>query len=727
MYLLNVLVQHKVYSLDKEFFYASSKPVSVGARVAIKFNNSEIIGFVNSFSLYNGTLEEASKEYGFDIFEISSIIDDSPIINDELLKLAKQLSSYYFYPLIGVLQTMLPPSLRPKTVLYNAPKIKYEKFYTINREKLSDLCINSKIEKILKKFDGRLSLKTSELSKSKTLSELIDSQIIEIVSKETMRYKAISTFNYEEKITLTEEQNTAYLGVLNSDKTSFLIKGVTGSGKTEIYIKLAEKILQENKTVIVLVPEIALTSLMISRFLSYFKDGVAVLHSSLSDAQKYDEYRKISRGEAKITIGTRSAIFAPNKNLGLIIIDEENDECYKQDDQFLLYNAKEVALLRAKNNGAKVVFGSATPSIDLMSRALKNDVALFELKNRYKNVSLPKVSLVDRSDFKMFSSKSSVYSLPTILKIKETLDKNGQVMILINSRGYSKSVVCRECGHVFKCPRCNLPLHYHKNDNSLYCHHCEYKIKKPSTCPDCGSSFFSFSSFGIEKAEEDFKKIFNVPYLVLDSDRTPKSSQIEDILDKFNKGIVKVLIGTQIVAKGHDFKNVTLSVVLNADALFNFPNYRSNEMTFSLLTQMIGRSGRESGGEAIIQSSFPKNEVILFVLNQDYDGFYNYEIKNRQKLSNPPFMSIVAFELTSKKYETLGSVNLKNYLASSFKNGEIVLGPSLIRMEKGQYLTRIFVKYKKLSLIKETISDLIQIYSMRSDLHLRINFNPYSF
>ncbi|MBP5694314.1 MAG: primosomal protein N' [Bacilli bacterium] len=731
MYILKILVEHTVLKLNREFLYSCEKEVEIGVRVFINFNKQEIIGFVINCFKIDEPIESYSKKLGFDIKPIKQILDEKPIVNKELWSLAQQLSDHYFYPLIGVLQTMLPNSMKPKHVALNAPKIKYDQFYIINKEKLNTSILSKNAAKLVLKFENTPILEKNKLSKSKTLDDLIERKIIEIKTVEANRYVPKLTFNYEKEITLTEEQNFAFEEILKDDEYStYLLKGVTGSGKTEVYIKLIEQVKLKNKGAIILVPEIALTPLMISRLLSYFNEGVAVLHSSLTPAQRYDEYRRISKGEATIVVGTRSAIFAPVKGLGLIIIDEENDESYKEDDQRFLYNARDVALMRIKMNNAKLVLGSATPSVETMAKARKGLIKLIELKNRYYDVDLPNVMVVNRNDRNLFSLKSNIFSLPLIQKIKEVVSRGDQVILLINSRGYSNNLQCRECGEVFKCPTCNLPLHYHRTDNILYCHHCEYKIKKPNRCPKCNSEHFKFGNFGIERVEEDFKKLFNIPYLILDSDRANKTYQIENILKEFNDNKYQVLIGTQMVSKGHDFKNVSLVGVLNADTLLNFPNYRSNEMTFSLLTQTIGRAGRfEKTGEAIIQTSYVDNFVIQSSTKQDYEEFYSREIKLRKMCDYPPFLNLLSFSIRSKKYENTQkySDSIKKYFDSLNLKDVQILGPSKITEVKPFFINNIFVKYKKLNDLKEKIELLIESYKNQNDVELKINLNPYSY
>lgn len=715
--------------MDREFIYYSKIKVDVGTRASINFNEQKIIGFITECTFFDSTIEDLEKEYGFEIKEVTEIIDNVPIINSELFSLAQRLASYYLYPLIGVLQTMLPPSLKPKDAFYNAPKIKYESFYEltkkVNKEELT------KFEcKVIDKFDGKLTLKTTEIGKTKALQKLIGAGVIKLITREANRYIPSLTFEYEKDISLTNEQNLVFNEIINSNDKVFLLKGVTGSGKTEVYIKLIEHYLNMNKGAIILVPEIALTPLMISRVLSYFESEVAVLHSSLTPAQKYDEYRKISNGKAKIVIGTRSAIFAPIHNLGLIVIDEENDECYKQDEQGLLYNAKEVAILRGENKDVKIVFGSATPSIEMMAKAKNKQIKLLELNHRYKEIKLPKVTIVNRLDRNLYSYHSSIFSLPMIIKIKEVIKNNEQAILLINSRGYSNNLTCRECGYVFKCPTCGLPLHYHKENDVLYCHHCDYKIKKPKICPSCGSKYFKYGNFGIEKVEEDFKRIFNVPYLVLDSDRTNKTYQIEEVLRDFNEKKTNILIGTQLVSKGHDFKSVSFVGILNADTLLNYPNYRSKEITFNLISQTIGRAGRDlKQGSAIIQTSYPNDYSIIYASNHDYEGFYNEEIKYRKMMLNPPFIGICSLELASKRQDLIYSKlkEMKKYLDSLSLDMVKILGPNLIRKKGNNYYGNIFIKYKKLSSIKAAINDLISVYGAQSLFKLTINFNPFTF
>ena len=728
MYIVKILAQHSLYELDREFYYLSNDKIQTGVRVIINFHNQEIIGFVFECIETDKSKEELEIESGFDYKFIDRVMDNEPIINDELMKLAKALHERYLYPQIGVLQTMLPPSLKPTKTAMNAPKIKYEYFYELVKE-VDRSTLDAHSKKLYQRYLENKKIYKKDQNPCKSLIKLLDLGILKEGKEEINRFTITKTFDYHDEFLLSEEQQKVYDSIVNGDDGTYLLHGVTGSGKTEIYIKLIDTCIKKGEGTILLVPEIALTPLMISRLVSYFKEGVAVLHSSLTSTQKYDEYRKIARGEAKIVVGTRSAIFAPVQNLKLIIIDEENDDSYKQDDQGLLYHATEIARIRTKLFGGKIVLGSATPSIDSYVKAQKGVYKYLTLTKRYKNVNLPEVSIVDMNNRLNFSRFSTIFTLPSIQQIKLALLNNEKIIILINSRGYGRRYYCRECGYVFKCPKCDLPLFYHKEDKVLYCHHCEHKEKLPKKCPKCGGTYFSMGDFGIEKVEEDFKKIFNVPYLVLDSDRTKKTREIEAVLKDFDEGKANVLIGTQLVSKGHDFKNVGLAIVLDADVLMNHPNFRNRENTYSILTQTIGRAGRDdSYGRAIIQTRTPDNPVILAAAEQNYSKFAKYEILQRKKFNYPPYSSVLAIMVSGKSNKEIieFAASVKNFFESLHIEGTVILGPSKATQKFNVFFTNIFIKYKKLVLIQEAIEDIINLYNSQKKVKLKLNFNPFN-
>lgn len=723
IYLLSVLTEHKVLSLDRNFTYYSSKEVFVGSRVRINFNGQFLVGFILKVEKIDD-LEQKQKELGFKIKEISEIIDEKPIINKNLLYLARKVKERYLYTMIGVLNTMLPPSLRGDSSFTNKAKIQYIKFYELIDE---NYIPENKIEdRILNKFVNSKLVQYDDLGESKTLTNLLDKNIIRIIEKEKYRYQANATFDYDEIINLSEEQKAVLEDIIFSRENTFLLKGVTGSGKTIVYIKLIEDALKENKGTLILVPEVALTPLMISHIISYFKEEIAVLHSSLTQAERYDEYRKISDGKVKIVVGTRSAIFAPIQNLKYIIIDEEHDESYKQDFD-LTYNAKDIALLRSNIEGAKVIFGSATPSIDLMAKAKNKKIRLETLNTRYFNPKENVVSLIDFKRKSNFTSGSAIFSNFLIDKIYEKLKKKQQIILMINKRGYSSSLICDSCGYVFKCPNCNLPLVYHRSNDHLMCHHCDYDHKFTHRCPSCNSLNISYNGFGIEKVKEEFEKIFKgVDYVVLDSDETPTLNQIQKVLEDFNSKKVQVLIGTQIVAKGHDFKDVSLVGIINADTMLNIPSYKANENTFSLLVQTIGRSGRYIDGEAVVQTYQVDNKVINFAINSDYDSFYNFEIKRRYKYFYPPFVNQIALKVCSKTpHEAYNEARrIEGELTRVLINDHVSLS-KIQNLYKSFYSYTIIIKSGHLTGVKVVLQSLLFKFQNSKNIRLYVDLNPY--
>jgi primosomal protein N' (replication factor Y) len=732
MKLLKVLAQHPIYSIDKPFYYYADQDVKIGSRVEINFNNRLLVGFVIGVSDILTSIEEESKKLGFAIKKITSLVDENPILSPELFSLCELLAKRYHYPLIGVFQTVLPPHLRPNKGGVNSHQgAKYEYFYSLVDENIGDLTgLSCAQNSLIEKLKIQKSIAKRDVKNKKTIEVLFAKNIIKLDRYEKRRYEIKKTFQYENVIELNEEQKNAFEGIKNSDKMVNLLYGVTASGKTEVYIKLIEETINNGENALILVPEIGLTPLMVSRIVSYFSsDFVAVLHSSLSDGELYDEYRKIKDGKVKIIVGTRSAIFAPLSNIGLICIDEEQDDSYQQDDRFT-YSAKDVAIIRAEREGAKVVLGSATPSVESMARAKSGQYGLFILTKKYHDTPSPRISLIDMTDEFAFGARSSIFSLSLIKGIKDTLNDGKEVILLINNKGYSRSISCRSCGYTFRCPTCDIPLVYHREDDTLRCHHCDYKIKKPKNCPSCNSRFFRFNGYGIERVEEDFKKLFpDESYLLLDGDRTKKSMQIADILFRFEKGESKVLIGTQIVAKGHDFSNVGLVGIMNADTLLNFPSYKSREKTFQLIAQMIGRSGRKDGSsDAMIQTYHPSDLTIVFASNGDYIGFFESEMKMRKALFYPPFSNLVDLVFSAKDSEDLRKFmySFKSSL-SVFKKVFKVIGPSDTFLRAKRYTRTLSLKAKAFSDLDSFLDNLIILASKNSKIHLEIKFNPNNF
>ena len=458
---------------------------------------------------------------------------------------------------------------------------------------------------------------------------------------------------------------------------------------------LINDMLSNSKTAILLVPEISLTTQLINRFKKVFGNNIAILHSSLSDGERYDEWRKIKRNEVKIVIGTRSAIFAPISNLGLIIIDEEQEDSYKQENN-PRYNTVDIAIERSKHNDARVLLGSATPRLESYARSKVGLYDLIELEERINNIKLPEVRIIDMKE--EIKKGNPILSKIAQELIFDRLNKKEQIMILINRRGYSNYVICNECGNVIKCKNCDITLTYHKSNNNLSCHYCNHLEKYPNKCPYCGSKHLSLKGIGTEKIEELLKdKYKEVKVIRMDRDTTTKKGSHEKIIESFNSKKYDILLGTQMIAKGLDFENVTLVIVLNGDSSLNIPDYRSAEKTFDLLTQVVGRSGRSvKEGISIIQTYNPDHYSIQLAKTHDYISFYNKEIAIRKKLNYPPFCFIVAVRILTNDYE-LGNkeiIKIKKYLENNLGDKYTILGPSTSLKINNTYKFQCVIKYK---------------------------------
>lgn len=731
MYLVEVLIEYKAQTLNRPFSYLCdlNKPLNVGVRVTLPFNNRLSVAYVISFKETNKTKQELEQELGFELGFIQDVLDNEPLLNEELLSLVDKLSEYYYCNKISVLQTMLPPSLKPRSSSLRNAKIAYDKYVKVIDDNEEDL--TPKQIELLRLIKDNKEILVRDIKQKSPLNNLVKNKRVEFVLKEKYRYNLpdITLSDYKE---LTSDQQKAYQNILDTDKTITLLQGVTGSGKTEVYLHLSKKILDEGKSVLMLVPEISLTPQTVSLFLSRFKEKIAVLHSGLTSAEKYDEYRKIAKGEVKIVVGARSAIFAPLTNIGLIILDEEHVESYKQDvDPF--YNAKEVAIIRARYHNAKVILGSATPSLETRAKALKGIYNYVELKNRINEHELPKTTIVNILDSRNLSRESTIFSTLLISKIKEELSKNRQVLLLLNRRGYSPYVYCRSCGHIFVCPNCNIPLTYHKSDNMMKCHHCDHVELVSKMCPECGSTYIARQGFGIEKVFDDAKQLFkDAKILRLDSDVARVKNNIKETIDKFKNNEADILIGTQMIAKGHDFSNVTLVAVLLADLGLSQPSFRSAERTFQLLTQTVGRSGRgESVGEAIIQTYSPDNYVIKLSSKQDYETFFAKELKIRQIEDYPPFSYLTKLEIASKNEEIADKVIAKIAIELNDKKikGLKIIGPSkpYIPYENSLHKRTLYLKYKSDAEVKNYLKYLKSLFANRISVRLSIDINTYDF
>ena len=731
MQIVEVLIEYANRSLNRPFsyLYKGDKKLEIGIRVLVTFNHREIVGYVINVRTTNQTKEQIEEESGYSLTEILDIIDQTPLLDDELLDLLDEVSSYYLAPKISVLQTMLPPSLSPRRSSLKAPKIAYDQYLEVIDEDEEGLT-NKQIELLrFIKQEGRV-LKRDIKSKS-IIDKLLEAERIQIVKEEKRRLK-IPDYIYKEPPELTLDQKAVIDEFNNSNDQVYLLEGVTGSGKTEVYLALSEQVLKQGKSVLMLVPEISLTPMMVEYFLHRFKDDVAILHSELTPAEKYDEYRKIAKGECHIVVGVRSAIFAPLKNIGLIILDEEHTESYKQ-DTLPFYHAREVAIMRGRYNKAKVLLASATPSLESRARGQNKVYHMLYLKKRINNQKLPTTKIVNMLDYKNIDRDSYIFSHALREALHQVLAKNEQAILLINRRGFSTHVNCRGCGHVFKCPTCGIALTYHKSDNMLKCHHCDYVEPLPETCPECGSKYLLKTGFGTERIQEEVERLFpSARTLRLDSDSAKNKTKIPETIEAFRKKEADILIGTQMIAKGHDFPDVTLVGIVLADIGLSMPSFRSNERAFQLITQAIGRSGRkEKPGMAIIQTYMPSHYAITFAARQDYELFYRKEMEMRKLQFYPPYSYLASVSLRGKNEEKIieSTYQIVDFLNDEFLDEAQILGPSTpyIPVEMGLNIRSILIKYRKPDLAHQILEKMVDIFGDNSQYDLFINIDPYNF
>ena len=571
------------------------------------------------------------------------------------------------------------------------------------------------------------------------LNTLKKHNIVEFYNKEIMRNPYLTSKEVcKEDIVLSPEQNDAYLQnrqLLGKSGVSLLF-GVTGSGKTQVYLKLIDDVLNEGKDAIVLVPEISLTPQVLEKFRSRYGSKTAVIHSGLSLGERNDEFKRIDSGEAKIVIGTRSAVFAPVHNLGIIIIDEEQEQTYKS-ERTPRYNARDVAKFRTKYNNALLLLGSATPSIESYSNALKGKYFLSVLTERYGNAVLPNVVCVDMKNEMRNGNKSCISSVLRESLI-EAVENNKQAILLINRRGYNTFIACNECGHILTCPNCSISLTYHSYNNRLTCHYCGYTKRLDNKCDNCQSNSVRYSGYGTQRIEEEVSALVpGAKVLRMDADTTSTKFSHEKLLNQFAQKEYNILIGTQMVAKGLDFEDVSLVGVVNADNSLYDESYSANERAFDLITQVIGRAGRrDTQGKAIIQTVNPYNEIIEFASNQDYNAFYESEIQMRRLMIYPPFCDIFLATFTGNNendvalcskefFETMVKLNNSQY--SDVKL--VALGPTPAKISKinNSYRYRLALKTKNNKRIRQMITNIlksVQKNKLYSKVSIGISLNP---
>ena len=720
-----VIIEIGVKNVDKMFTYVvpdnMKEDIKVGCRVKVKFGSMLLEGFVLELT---NTIDKVDYE----LKEIIELVDKMPILNKEMLELGKKIQEITLCSLISAYQVMLPKAL--KASIKTNINTKLIRYAVSNRKDMELITYieNTKYEKqreFLKKLIVEKKIRIDKLESY--LNTLEKNGLIKFIYEEDYRYK-FNTNNSDNRVILNSEQEVCVNRVVNSFGISktFLLYGVTGSGKTEVYMNIIEKVINKGMSAIMLVPEISLTPQIVERFTLRFGDNIAILHSGLSDAEKYDEYRKITMGKVKIVVGARSAIFAPLTNIGVIIIDEEHTATYKQENH-PRYHARDIAILRSKYHNCPIVLGSATPSLESFARAMNKNYELLVMKKRANNMLLPDVHIVDMKE----EIKRGNYTFSKLLidKINEKISKGEQVILLLNRRGYSPLIKCSKCGEVEKCPNCDISLTYHKSSDSLRCHYCNYTKKCPSKCMKCGSADIKGIGLGTEKLEQEIMDKFKAKVIRMDADTTSRKGMHEKIIKEFGEGKYDILLGTQMIAKGLDFPKVTLVGVINADMSLCVPDFRSSERTFQLLSQVSGRAGRgKYPGEVIIQTFNPLHYSIRYAKNHDYLNFYKEEMAIRKQLNYSPYYFITLVRISCKDYEEgfKHANKIKDYLEKNLSSDTILLGPTMASMFKinNIYNYQCIIKYKKDLKLKDTLINIDNIYKTNNKVNVEIDVDP---
>lgn len=723
-----VIINSEALKIDRPFTY----------KVPEEFNNEIKIGQIVKvpFGKGNKTSEgfilnlKNDDNIKFKTKNIAAILVKDPVIDEDDINLIEFLREKTLCKYIDAFRLLIPVGIM------KGAKAKKKRVIVLKNEDLSNIKNPDGYKKIVEFFKTNSGKYTkSELINEHSISQyklnkLIENEVLSIEEESVFRYND-RVYNKDSAKTLTIEQENIIREYINSDDKMFLLKGVTGSGKTEVYMKLVERVLLEEKSAIILVPEIALTPQMIERFKGRFGVNVALFHSKLSDGERFDEWFRVKEGKSKVIVGARSAIFLPAKNLGLIIIDEEHENTYKS-EQNPKYQTKEVAEYLSELKGCKVILGSATPSIETYYRALTGEMKLLELNSRVDNKAMPPMKVIDmRNELK--GGNKSLFSRELFIAIQERLKRKEQIILFLNRRGFSTFVSCRSCGYVFKCDECDISMTYHKN-GLLICHYCGKTKREPRECPKCHSKYVKFFGAGTQRVEEEVKKYFNnAGILRMDVDTTRDKHSYERIYNTFKNGEADILIGTQMVSKGLDFKNVTLVGILAADMSINIPDYRAAERTFQIITQVAGRAGRgDKQGEVLIQTYTPQHYSLQYAVNYDYEGFYEKEFTVRAMMKYPPFGKLLLINGTSKKEDLLKNFMHKitmmiKPLVENCLDIEI-LGPipCMISKVKENYRWQIVIKGEFDSYFSKNIKEILydENKNVYNDIRISMDINP---
>lgn len=730
-----VAVENTFFSAGEDYDYyvpaELEKTIKCGMRITVPFGRNNIKRHGVIVKLFYGMNSQLK--------EICAVDKKTNPLSEEMVSLALWLKERCFCSTYECLRQMLPRGT-------DKIKDKSTKMIRLYEGSTQPVKLTPKQQSVYELLCDVGSAGVSEVCEfcsvgKGVLDNLVKYGICEFFEKEVYRtpYKNVSENGEMSPINLSEVQQNAfntYLKLMDTGGTG-LLYGVTGSGKTQVYLKLIDEAISRGKDVIVLVPEISLTPQMLYIFHSRYGKKVAVMHSGLSIGERTDEYKRADRGEAKIIVGTRSAVFAPVHNLGLIVMDEEQEHTYKS-ERTPRYNARDVANFRCRYNNALFLMTSATPSVESYSAAVKGKYVLCEINERYGDSKLPEIVTVDMKKEIAQGNKSPISKTLQSL-IADNLDKHKQTILLINRRGYNTFIACNSCGHVITCPNCSISLTYHSYNNRLMCHYCGYSKPLDNVCPECGKNSIRYSGYGTQRIEDELERLFpEASVLRMDADTTSAKFSHQKLFDAFSRGDYDILIGTQMVAKGLDFPNVTLVGVVNADNSLYDESYLANERSFDLITQVVGRSGRRAeAGKAVIQTINPYNDVIEYASKQDYKSFFANEIQLRKLLTYPPFCDIyfISFICEDENKAALCAKsffeNLVELNRTDYKNVKlIVLGPSPSKISKlkNNYRYGLTLKCKNSKSVRKMLNDILKnigkIKEYKS-VSVSVDLNPY--
>ncbi|MEG2572102.1 MAG: primosomal protein N' [Erysipelotrichaceae bacterium] len=717
MKIVHVYIEYSSLTLNRTFTYLSSFfTVQKGIRVEVPFGNKSLIGFVDQVEEVNQDYLDQSK---YKLKEIIAVLDQEPLINDELFALAAYMSYHYIAAMIACFQVMLPAKLKPRS---NHQLIKVEDWvvYVKDGDHLTIKQANALAA--LKDSEGMKKRDWVEQYKSVT-KKLIDLQLVKVIQKEVVG-ELDDTKEKDEVFSLTSEQQVAIHKIL--DKPGFqvsLLHGVTGSGKSEVYLQCAQQILKEGKQVLILVPEISLTPQMVKRVKMRFSSNVAIYHSGLNAQEKYEQFQLVKHNKVKVVVGTRSAIFMPFEHLGLIVLDEEHDQSYKQDHS-PCYHCRDIAIWRGKYHDCKVVLGSATPCLESYARGYKGQYQLVEMKSRI-NHNFPQVKMIEMRQA-LKNGESYIVSNALEAAIRQRLLQHEKVILLLNRRGYTPILRCMACGHVEMCPHCDIAMSYHKEDHVLKCHTCGFQKQLPYQCPECGEKQWHYVGVGTQRLHEIIQEKFPFAKIVrMDSDTTSKKNAHEKLLASFDaEG--DILLGTQMIAKGLDFEAVSLVGIVNGDAMLNRSDYRCCELTYDMLAQACGRSGRGNiAGEVLLQCYDTTHYALQCAAHHDYRQFFAMEMKYRHLAKYPPYTYLSSILCAHKDKEVAS--NDAALIATMLKDLPQLkcLGPSELLKIKDEYRYRIILKDKDHDRLLENMHKVLAFHKKtKCRSHLELDMDP---